>query len=56
MEESGNELYKELAELVKANVSGPVGRKMVSDAQKRLVNKMEQNGVVTEDEADVLRS
>ena len=48
------DLYIELAELVRANVSGPVKRTMVAKAQKRLVNKLLKNGELSIEEADAL--
>lgn len=48
------DLYVELAELVRANVSGPMKHKMVADAQRKLVEKLQRNGVVSDKEADAL--
>lgn len=48
------DLYIELAELVRANVAGPVKQAMVAKAQKRLVSKLRQNGVLSVDEAEAL--
>ena len=48
------DLYIELAELVRANVSGPVKHRMVANAQKRLVQRMRRNGTLSDDEAESL--
>ena len=48
------DLYIELAELVRANVSGPVKHRMVARAQKRLVQRMKRNGTLSNDEAEAL--
>jgi hypothetical protein len=48
------ELFIELAELVRSDVSGPLKRKMVAKAQKRLVKQLERNGVLSVEEADAL--
>ena len=48
------DLYIELAELVRANVSGPVKHRMVAKAQKRLVQRMRRNGTLSDDEAEAL--
>ncbi len=48
------DLYVELAELVRSNVSGPMKKKMVADAQRKLIEKMQRNGVVSDEEADAL--
>lgn len=54
MTRKNSDLYLELAELVRANVSGPVRQKIVASAQKRLVQKLEDNGVLSKEEADGL--
>ena len=56
MESGENDPHLELAELVRSNVTGPLGRAMVEKAQRKLVNKMQKNGTVTSEEADVLKS
>ncbi len=50
------DLYLELAELARSNVSGPVRREMIAAAQKRLVRRLQDTGIVSDEEADALRS
>lgn len=46
--------FVELAELIRANVSGPVKEQMIIKAQQRLVEKLKQRGVLSLDEANAL--
>lgn len=48
------DLYIQLAQLVRANVSGPVKREMISKAQNRLINNLRKRGALDADEADAL--
>ena len=46
--------YLELVELAKANTSGPLRRKFITDAQHRLVDRLLQRGLIApEDVADL---
>lgn len=54
MKKKADDLYVELAELVHANVSGPMEKKLVADAQKKLVKKLEEHGALSSEEADGL--
>jgi len=46
--------YLELVELAKANISGPLRRKFITDAQHRLVDRLLQRGLIApEDVADL---
>lgn len=49
------ELYIELAELVRANLNGPMKRKMTIRSQQRLVKRLQQSGVLSIQEAQDLR-
>lgn len=49
-----SDLFIELAELVRSNVSGPLKRRMIARAQKRLIHKLRHNGALTVDEAEAL--
>ncbi len=46
--------YEVLAELARANVSGPMGYKMVSKLQRSLVRKMAKKGLISEEDANSL--
>jgi len=54
MERKDCGLAIELAELAKANISGPIQREVIADAQKRLVMKLRQNGSLSPAEAESL--
>jgi hypothetical protein len=54
MNKVDSDLYIELAELVQANVSGPMKKKRVASAQRRLIEKLEKNGTLSSEEADAL--
>ena len=43
--------YQKLVELARANVSGPMGRKLVVQAQHDLVNSMLKKGLIDEEDA-----
>ena len=47
--------YQKLAELARANVSGPVGRKLVMQAQHELVESMLSKGLIKEEDANELK-
>lgn len=49
------ELYIELAELVKADVAGPVRQQMIAKAQKSLLTKLNKSGLVSVSEVDALK-
>jgi len=46
--------FIELAELIKANVSGPVKKNLIADAQRRLLKRLKANGVISDKEEDSL--
>ncbi|MBI2009818.1 MAG: hypothetical protein HYS86_01435 [Candidatus Chisholmbacteria bacterium] len=47
--------YERFAELARANVSGPIGKKLVMEAQHQLIDKMRQRGLLTEEDAENLK-
>lgn len=49
------QIFQDLVELAKANVSGPLGRQIVSRAQHDLVDRMQQKGLITEQDASDLK-
>jgi len=44
-------LFQDLIELARANVSGPMGKKLVSKAQHNLVENMQKKGLISEEDA-----
>lgn len=54
--EDSRELFIKLAELAHANVSGPIKREMIARAQRQLVKKLRENGDLSPEEAEDLRS
>ena len=50
-----SDLYQRLAELARANVSGPMGRKLVAQAQHDLVDSMLKKGLIDEQDATDLK-
>jgi len=54
-DDQNSELYQQLAELARANVSGPMGRKLVTQAQHDLVSRMLKKGLISEEDASDLR-
>jgi len=46
-----SELFQNLAELARANVSGPLGKQVVSKAQNDLVDRMQKKGLISEEDA-----
>lgn len=50
------DLYLELAELVHANVAGPVRQEKIAKAQRRLLAKLNEGGFVSQDEAEAMEA
>lgn len=47
--------YERFAELARANVSGPIGRKLVEKAQHQLIDKMRKRGLLSDEDAENLK-
>jgi hypothetical protein len=46
--------YVEFAELVRANISGPLKHSLIQKAQARLVERLRSSGAISSEEADDL--
>lgn len=46
--------HLEFAELIRANISGPVKQQLISQAQRRLVDRLVATGAITVADADDL--
>ena len=47
--------YEKFAELARANVSGPIGKQLVRDAQHQLVDRLKERGLLSEADAENLK-
>jgi len=54
MDKKDCDLAIELAELARANISGPIQREVIAAAQKRLLTKLRRNGALSPTEAEAL--
>lgn len=54
MKISAGKAYIQLAELIRANISGPVKRDLIEKAQRKLVKRLENAALVTSSEANEL--
>lgn len=56
MKKNNSQIFIELAELARSNITGPIGKKVIADAQRKLVAKLAKTGALTNEEAEILSS